>query len=35
MPVRSEDDVEECAQHTFLVQLVDLRARAINAYADF
>lgn len=35
MPVMSEDDVGKCAQYAFLVQLVDLRARAVNAYTNF
>lgn len=35
MPVVRESDVEKCAQYKFLVQLVGLRARAVNAYIDF
>ena len=31
----SEDDVDKCMQYMFLVQLVDLGARPLNACTDF
>lgn len=35
VPVMRENGVWKSAQYLFLVQLVGLRARAVNAYTDF